>query len=110
MSTNCYKIWVDDVRPMPRDYNYWARSVYDSILMIEDYIDEKKEILIDLDHDSETYHYDGGDYVNILKWMELRKHFDGIDYSNVTFKIHSMNPVGCYSMEQIIKGNGWKLI
>ena len=112
------KIWVDDIRPAPKGY-VWCKSVnefketiklvsfiqksfysLDTINM--DKIKNKKIIeLIDLDHDAGEYTSDGGDYINILNWLEETGR-------NYPIHIHSMNPVGVENMRRIIKRNGWK--
>lgn len=57
--------------------------------------------LIDLDHDSGDFVYDGGDYINILNWLEETGR-------NYPIRIHSMNPVGIENMRRIIRKNGWR--
>lgn len=57
--------------------------------------------LIDIDHDAGDYADDGGDYINLLNWLEET----GRDYP---IRIHSMNPVGVANMRRIIQRNGWK--
>lgn len=92
------KIWVDDIRPAPDGF-VWCKSVYATINLIESctgYID-----LIDLDHDAGDFVRFGGDYINILNWLEKT----GRSYP---IHIHSMNPVGVENMRRIIERNGWK--
>lgn len=101
------KLWIDDVRPAPEGYT-WVKSVYDAI----DYIiftdisrmmdDENIEIeLIDIDHDAGEYAKYGGDYIELLNWLEETGR-------NYPIRIHSMNPVGVENMRRIIQRNGWK--
>lgn len=52
------------------------------------------------------YYEDGGDYIELLKWLEEERLPD-LGY---TFHIHSMNPVGVANMRTIIEHNGWKEI
>ena len=95
------KIWVDDVRPAPDGYVY-CRSVNITIFVI--LLCEKRNIsidLIDLDHDAGEFAQFGGDYINILKWLEET----GRSYP---IRIHSMNPVGVENMRRIIRKNGWR--
>ena len=99
------KIWVDDVRPMPLDYDIHCHSVNEVISVIE-YIEAKQKYnidLIDLDHDAGDYYNDGGDYIKILDWLEVNQ-------LNIPIAIHSCNIVGVQNMERIIKKNGWKYI
>lgn len=118
------KIWVDDVRPAPQGYVWrttvndakkfiefceeilsWHRTDMDSIYPhVDKMITEEYTIeLIDLDHDAGDCINDGGDYINLLDWLEETGR-------NYPIRIHSMNPVGRKNMEQIILKNGWKLI
>ena len=103
------KIWVDDIRPAPFGYRI-ARSVNDAKELIESYewmkiVSGGKHYynidLIDLDHDAGDYACDGGDYINILNWLEET----GRSYP---IRIHSMNPVGVENMRRIIERNGWR--
>lgn len=96
------KIWVDDVRPAPEGYK-WCKSVISTKLYLEWLMkrDEKIELL-DIDYDAGDYFFDGGDYVEILNWLEKY----GICYFPI--HIHSMNPVGIENMRRIIQRNGWE--
>lgn len=102
------KLWVDDVRPAPVGYR-WIRSVNEAIETIQNNEIMSKASggkrfysieLIDLDHDAGEYASDGGDYINLLNWLEKTGR-------NYPIKIHSMNPVGVENMRRIIKRNGW---
>ena len=59
--------------------------------------------LIDLDYDAGDYARDGGDYINLLNWLEETGR-------NYPIHIHSANPVGIANMLRIIKRNGWEEI
>lgn len=94
------KIWVDDIRPAPDGY-VWCKSVYATINLINecnDYIE-----LISLDHDAGDFYSFGGDYINILNWLEETGR-------NYPIRIHSMNPVSVENMRRIIERNGWREI
>lgn len=96
------KLWIDDVRPAPKDYDYWITSVAVAKDMIEGC--ERKSItidLIDIDHDAGAYAIMGGDYIKLLDWLEETGR-------NYPIRIHSMNPVGVANMRRIIERNGWK--
>ena len=113
------KIWVDDIRPIPNESYTWVKSVNEFkeiIWLIEkiqqsfystnkekmDEIRNKNIIeLIDLDHDAGEFASDGGDYINILNWLEETGR-------NYPIHIHSMNPVGVENMRRIIERNGWE--
>lgn len=105
------RVWVDDARPAPPGYMR-VRSVNETIDLIQNYELMKKVSggkkyydieLIDLDHDAGEYAKDGGDYINILNWLEETGR-------NYPIRIHSANPVGVENMRRIIKRNGWKEI
>lgn len=95
------RIWVDDVRPMPEGYNLWARSVSEVAFYLGLYYPNIE--LLDLDHDAGDFAQFGGDFIEILNFME-RANLD------IPIRIHTMNPVGRANMERIIRKNGWKLI
>lgn len=102
------KIWVDDVRPAPEGY-VWCHSVNDAIYTIDsndmyywvpaNVIEDPIE-LIDIDHDAGDYVSDGGDYIQLLNWLEQTGR-------NYPIRIHSMNSVGVENMRRIIRRNGW---
>lgn len=94
------KIWVDDIRPAPEGYIH-LKSVFDVISCI---IRNDGIEVLDLDHDAGDFRHMGGDYINILNWLE-ESHRDYIP-----IRIHSMNPVGVENMRRIIQKNGWKEI
>ena len=115
------KIWVDDVRPAPEGQGYvTVKSVNLAKSLITTWEskctsldsndrDEMLEVfgstieLIDLDHDAGEYASNGGDYIEILNWLERTGR-------NYPIRIHSMNPVGRGNMRAIIRKNGWKEI
>ena len=97
------KLWIDDIRPAPEGYEH-IKSVCDAMYTIlwtetADWENETIE-LIDLDHDAGDYANDGGDYINLLNWLEETGR-------NYPIRIHSMNPVGVENMRRIIQRNGW---
>jgi hypothetical protein len=95
------KIWVDDVRPAPEGY-YWCKSVNETKEVIKRYMQWNMRIeLLDMDHDAGDFASDGGDYIEILNWLE--------EYMICYFpiRIHSMNPVGVENIRRIIQRNGW---
>ena len=90
------KLWIDDVRTPPDGY-LWCKSVNEAI----DTISKTDDIsLIDIDHDAGDYSCDGGDYIRVLDYLEMR----GYSYP---IRIHSMNPVGVMNMRAIIRKNNW---
>ncbi len=104
------KIWVDDVRTKPADYDIALHSVNEVIAYLESIKDGSASVLLDLDHDAGDYSCDGGDYIRILDWIEDT----GFAFDNpevrIVFRIHSENPVGRANMQRIIQKNGWSLM
>ena len=100
------KLWVDDVRPAPEGY-LRCFSANAAIAWIQSAEHDKYAYggkgveLIDIDHDAGEYVKDGGDYIEVLNWLEETGR-------NYPIHIHSMNPVGVENMRRIIRRNGWK--
>ena len=104
-------LWIDDLRNPPNRPNEQyliARSVNDAKALIE--LSEKEGWTcpidyISIDHDAGMYAAAGGDFINILNYLEYRQHMtNGKVYP---IKIHSFNPVGVVNMRAIIERNGW---
>ena len=106
------KLWIDDVRPAPKGYK-WIQTVNEAKQFLavtsrlsgiicppnEPYIE-----LISVDHDAGDCAVYGGDYIELVKWMEQERMFYPI-------RIHSMNPVGVQNIRRIIeKYPQWKEI
>ena len=102
------KLWVDDVRPAPQGYIWFNRvdvtiqSIINHEIMYNASGGKEfyKITLLDLDHDAGDYAQYGGDYIEILNWLEETGR-------NYPIRIHSMNPVGVANMRRIIQRNGW---
>ena len=94
------KLWIDDVRPAPEGY-VWSKNVFDATcwIVVQENRNEPFE-LIDIDHDAGEYVQCGGDYIEILNWLEETGR-------NYPIRIHSMNPVGVENMRRIIRKNSW---
>ena len=99
------------MRPAPEGY-VWAHSVWRAmkeIQIAEHGIEDAFGIvkppeaieLINIDHDAGDYACYGGDYIEILNWLEST----GRSYP---IHIHSMNPVGVANMRAIIQRNRWE--
>lgn len=97
------KIWIDDIRlPPPQDGEWiWIRTVNACKSIINNLI-FNTELILHIDHDSSVYYTEGGDYINILNYLEY------LGWTNVSVCIHSQNVVGVANMRAIIKANGWK--
>lgn len=112
------KLWIDDIRPAPEGY-VWCKSVNEAKYIItnanakfanqcRDGLEPDSSLhidLISLDHDAGNYADEGGDYIELLNWLEWLHEGKG---TYTEFHIHSMNPVGVENMRRIIKRNGWK--
>ena len=111
------KIWVDDLRPMPDDYDFHYVSVYQFIrgfnTITPKHCDEFGYI-IDLDHDAGYYSDFGGDYINILKFLYYydnnnENNIDGFVRDKCIFKFHTANCVGMENMVNFCNSHGWKI-
>ena len=107
-------LWIDDLRdpPIRADTKYIiARSVNQAKALLElaekDAWEDKIDY-ISIDHDAGVYATAGGDYINLLNFLEYRQHTDNGKIYPI--EIHSMNAVGCVNMRAIIERNGWKEI
>lgn len=126
------KIWVDPIKEAPEGY-VWCKTVngvielisktslcYDQELIAElpitamdDYKRNKiKQLvlnhcieIIDMSHDAADKKSDGGNYINILYWLEeVGPRFP------VKIRIHSdhpMNPIGVQVIRDVIRRNNW---
>lgn len=102
------KLWIDDMRRPPSNDWLWIKTVRMAKSIIHQYEHQYQDdtITIDLDHDAGDFVKDGGDYIEILNWLER----EGIVDTGYFFHIHSMNPVGVQNMRAIIQHNGWREI
>ena len=98
------KIWVDDERPAPKDYDLAAKSVCEAIMALTISANAQtndEEILLDLDHDAGEYRRYGGDYITILHFLEyINKTVEG--KVTILVHLHSANPVGVKNMRAVI--------
>lgn len=99
-------IWIDDIRPMPVKSINWfhcesTNKAIGTIMMCEG-LGITIEYL-DIDHDAGDYATDGGDFINVLNWLEETGR-------NYPIHIHTANPVGRQNMRAIIEHNGWREI
>lgn len=99
------KLWVDDIRPAPEG---WCQ-VYSVNAAKEIILTNWKNIeMLSIDYDSGDYNKFGGDYINILKWLEEEEHKKNKKIATFPIHVHSMNPVGIENMRNIIRYNNWK--
>ena len=106
------KIWVDDERETPEEYDFSANTVDIACSLIYLCYAFGEEVFISLDHDAGKYATDSGDYIRILDILEFKSHEDTSwkDYTKnkMTFHLHTANPVGRDNMRRIIQKNGWR--
>lgn len=95
------KLWIDNCRLAPDGY-IDVKTVYAAKAIIIRSERHKESIdLIDIDLDAGIFKEYGGDYIELLKWLEETGR-------NYPIRIHSMNPVEIANMRRIIERNGWK--
>lgn len=87
------KLWVDDERPMPIDYDVHVRSSYVAIEVL------KLGIVthISLDHDLGV----GGTGYGVACWIEKAAYFGKLN--EITWSVHSSNPPGILRIEQALQ-------
>lgn len=90
------KIYVDDLRPKPAEFNVVVRSTNEAKKIIEEVEKDGGEIvLISLDHDAGDFEKDGGDFIHVLDFLVERETFYPIAF-------HTANPVGRATMQRMI--------
>lgn len=106
------KLWIDDIRPAPDGYR-WCKSVREAQKLIYSNFGEEFSFYtieeINIDHDAGEYYSDGGDYINLLKWLEKLERMQGFT-DMPPIHIHSQNIVGVQNMRAIINANNWEEI
>jgi hypothetical protein len=91
-------IWLDDIREAPIGYVH-THSVNETIELIKEI--DSGIIFFDLDHDLGDYYSDGGDAIELIKWLIENGYNENRDY-NFIFALHTMNPVGRENMQALI--------
>jgi hypothetical protein len=87
------KLWLDDLRPMPSDFDIWAKSVAQA----KDYLEQGNIDFISFDNDlaeEEEGHH-------LASWIE-EKAFNG-DLPPLDWQVHSANPIGARSISQAMQ-------
>lgn len=106
------KIWVDDERKIPDDYDYQFFTVDNAIACIKQGYHFNDILEVSLDHDAGDYVWGGGDYIKILEYLEeecfVDNNWSSYVRDNITFHLHTANPVGRANMRRIIQKNGWR--
>ena len=99
------KLWVDDIVNAPEGWA-WCRSVSGAKVFIETYEKKDKDPLtvISVDTDAGCWKDIGGDYINLLKWLEATNR-------NYQVEIHTKDYQSdrevIREMREIIRRNGW---
>jgi hypothetical protein len=91
---NCaMKLWVDDIRPPPEDYDFLAKTYEEAVLLLQTGI----ITYISLDHDlgTEKTGYD------IAKFIEENA-ING-RLPKMKCKVHSMNPIGVLNIKLALR-------
>ena len=104
------KVWIDDVRPKPADYNLAFHSVNDVIAYLNVIRSNTVSVLLDLDHDACYFISDGVDNIRIIDCIEETCFIRANPEIHLLFRIHSANPVGRENMRRVIEKNGWPLL
>lgn len=95
------RLWLDDERPLPNNFNKVAHSVNEAIALIEHCEKNNEQIeLISLDHDLGVFACDGGDGIKLLDWLVERQTLYPVEF-------HTANPVGMSNMLKIYERH-WK--
>lgn len=100
------KIFVDDVRETPEGFIHFY-TVNDCISYIRRiYKQGVTDFYLSLDHDAgEEYFQQGGDYINILRYLEDMRRMGHIRHMRVKVHFHSGNIVGVQNMRAIVSSN-----
>ena len=88
------KLWIDDIRTKPDDYDLWARTCDEAFEML----DTHHITFISFDHDSGEEDFD---FIKVAYVLEKLACFN--EYHKVEWTIHSANPVGAAAIEAAMK-------
>ena len=88
------RIWLDDIRHIPKGFDLWFKNGKDLL----DYIRLGKPItFVSFDHDLTTDHYVGS-YIGEVSGYDVASHIEMLAYSNeiprFEWTVHSANPSG----------------
>lgn len=92
-------VWLDDEREAPSDGYVHLHSVNESKSFI---LQNQGEFNLDLDHDLGIYATDGGDAIELIKWL-LNNGFNENEDYKFSFAFHTMNPVGKMNMMALVE-------
>lgn len=99
-------IFVDDIRETPAGFIHFY-TVNDCVGYLRRmYKSGVSEFYLDLDNDaSDLYAQQGGDYINILRYLEDMRRMGHLRHMKIKVHIHSMNSVAVQNMRTIIDVN-----
>jgi len=97
------RIWLDDIRKMPTNFDIWFKKGQELV----DYIKEGKPItFISFDHDLSFKHYFGLNPYNKLTGYDVAKVIEEMAFKNkikrFKWAIHSANPIGAKRIEWVM--------
>ena len=92
------RIWLDDIRPMPEDFDWWCKTAEDCIRLVA----EGDVTLISFDHDLGN----GKTGYDVAKFIEEMAGTDSTS-NPISWQIHSANPVGRDNIAQAMT-HAWK--
>jgi hypothetical protein len=97
------RLWIDDVRPMPEDFDIWAKTANEALDIL------KKGVIthVSFDYDLGDVHKIGSQIAtwsehemsgyDVASWIEGEA-FQG-NMGPITYTVHSANPVGAKRIE-----------
>lgn len=89
------KIWLDDIRKMPKEYDTWCKSYNEFIKCITLNMDKITEISFDHDLGGSMTGYDAAKVIEQLSFKGKIK--------KIKWNVHSANPVGKRNIEMAMK-------
>ena len=102
--------WLDDERKVPREIMenpaYTTIFHFNSVNQMKEMIltivsmEMIDQFIIDLDHDLGEYAWDGGDGIELMKWLLEEQIYPQV-------KLHTMNVVGRQNMQAILDSRFW---
>lgn len=92
---NSIRLWVDDIRPAPPEYNVTVNNVVDAIM----HLNTGRVVEISLDHDLGDENVGTG-YM-IAKFIEMKAH-EGV-LPRLTWHLHTDNAAGRRYMDMALK-------
>jgi hypothetical protein len=91
------KLWLDDIREMPNEYDFWATTAADAIVLLK-----TGEVTdVSLDHDLGLPEEELGTGYQVACWIEEAA-FKG-EIPKLEWRVHSQNNVGVDKMTQALR-------